>query len=58
MGGERGRQGCNFSLHVAGAVSSRFARILGPDGYVPYLEVGEYLGAPKDVYRRSRKPGF
>ena len=58
MGGERGRQGCNFSLHVAGAVSCRFAHILGPDGYVPHLEVGEYPGALKDVYRRSRKPRF
>lgn len=28
MGGERSRQGCNVSLHVAGSVSSRFADIL------------------------------
>jgi hypothetical protein len=34
MGGERGRQGCNVSLHVAGPVSSRFAYFLDPDGYV------------------------
>jgi hypothetical protein len=29
MGGERSRQGCNVSLHVAGPVSSRFAYIYG-----------------------------
>jgi hypothetical protein len=34
MGGERSRQGCNVSLHVAGPVSSRFAYVLDPDGYV------------------------
>jgi len=27
MGGERGRQGCNVSFHVAGAVSSSEGRV-------------------------------
>ena len=58
MGGERGRQGCNISLHVAGPVNSGSACILNPDGYVQYLELGEYLGAPEDARRRSRKPRF
>lgn len=47
MGGERGRQGGNVSLHVAGPVSSRFAYILDPDGVsgLHLMRTGEHLSA-------------
>jgi hypothetical protein len=54
MGGERSRQGCNVSLHVAGPVISRFAYIVDPDGYVQYVEAGECLGSSEGRPERHK----